>query len=122
MKFLVQFLIIAAVSFAGEILNAVVPLPVPASIYGIVILFVLLQCRIVKVSMVREASSFLIGIMPVLFIPAAVGLVESWVVISGSWIQYLVITLVTTVLVMVVSGAVTQFVIRRAKKRNGEND
>ena len=122
MKFLVQFLIIAAVSFAGEILNAVVPLPVPASIYGIVILFVLLQCRIVKVSMVREASSFLIGIMPVLFIPAAVGLIESWGVISGSWIQYLVITLVTTVLVMGVSGAVTQFVIRRAKKRNGEND
>ncbi|WP_287046733.1 CidA/LrgA family protein [Treponema sp.] len=122
MKFLVQFLIIAAVSFAGEILNAVVPLPIPASIYGIVILFVLLQCRIVKVSMVREASSFLIGIMPVLFIPAAAGLVESWGVISGSWIQYLVITLVTTVLVMVVSGAVTQFVIRRAKKRNGEND
>ena len=122
MKFLVQFLIIAAVSFAGEILNAVVPLPVPASIYGIVILFVLLQCRIVKVSMVREASSFLIGMMPVLFITAAVGLVESWGVISGSWIQYLVITLVTTVLVMVVSGAVTQFVIRRAKKRNGEND
>ena len=122
MKFLVQFLIIAAVSFAGEILNAVVPLPVPASIYGIVILFVLLQCRIVKGSMVREASSFLIGNMPVLFIPAAVGLVESWGVSSGSWIQYLVITLVTTVLVMVVSGAVTQFVIRRAKKRNGEND
>ena len=122
MKFLVQFLIIAAVSFAGEILNAVVPLPVPASIYGIVILFVLLQCRIVKVSMVREASSFLISIMPVLVIPAAVGLVESWGVISGSWIQYLVITLVTTVLVMGVSGAVTQFVIRRAKKRNGEND
>ncbi|WP_288724878.1 CidA/LrgA family protein [uncultured Treponema sp.] len=122
MKFLVQFLIIVAVSFAGEILNVVVPLPIPASIYGIVILFVLLQCRIVKVSMVREASSFLIGIMPVLFIPAAVGLVESWVVISGSWIQYLVITLVTTVLVMGVSGAVTQFVIRRAKKRNGEND
>ena len=122
MKFLVQFLIIVAVSFAGEILNVVVPLPIPASIYGIVILFVLLQCRIVKVSMVREASSFLIGIMPVLFIPAAVGLVESWGVISGYWIQYLVITLVTTVLVMVVSGAVTQFVIRRAKKRNGEND
>ena len=122
MKYIKQCIVILGITLAGELLKYILPLPIPASIYGIVILFVLLQCRIVKVSMVREASSFLIGIMPVLFIPAAVGLVESWGVISGSWIQYLVITLVTTVLVMVVSGAVTQFVIRRAKKRNGEND
>ena len=74
LKYLRQFGIILAIAFAGEILNHIIPLPVPASIYGIVILFFCLQFRILKVSAVKEVSSFLIEIMPVMFIPAAVGL------------------------------------------------
>lgn len=116
MNYLKQFSIILLISFIGEIVHGLIPVHIPAGIYGIVILFLCLEFKIIKVENVKEVSSFLIEIMPVMFIPAAVGLLDSWEIIKASWIQYLVITIVTTVIVMVVAGRVTQFVIKHGKK------
>lgn len=116
MKYLIQFLIIVAFSFLGELLHFCLPLPIPASIYGIVLLFVALELKWVKVKDIRETSSFLIAVMPVMFIPAAVGLIDSWKSIGNSWLAYIVVTVVSTFIVMGVSGVVTQYVIRRNKK------
>jgi holin-like protein len=110
MKYLKQMLIILSVSLLGELLHEVLPLPVPASIYGIVGMFLLLYTGLVKVDHVKETSAFLIEIMPVMFIPAAVGLISSWNVLKAHWLSYLTVTLVSTVLVMAVSGLVTQAV------------
>ena len=115
MKFLIQFLIIIAFSFAGELLHYLLPLPIPASIYGIVLLFAL-ETKLIKVKHIRETSSFLIAIMPVMFIPAAVGLIDSWQSIAGAWLQYVVVTVVSTFVVMGASGWITQFVIRKGKE------
>ncbi len=117
MKYLRQFLIILAISFAGETLKHLIPLPIPASIYGILILFTLLETRILPLSAVKETGKFLIEIMPVMFIPAAVGLLESWNILKGSWVSYAVITVCTTFLVMIVSGHVTQALMRLGKKK-----
>lgn len=122
MKYLKQFGIILLISFIGEILNNAVPLPIPASIYGIIILFAALELKIVKLDSVKKTGTFLIEIMPIMFIPAAVGLVESWNILKSEWIQYLLVTIVSTVLVMVVAGKVTQFVIRRKKRKCGDNN
>ena len=116
MKFLIQFLIIIAFSFAGELLHYFLPLPIPASIYGIVLLFVALELKLIKVRDIRETSSFLIAVMPVMFIPAAVGLIDSWKSIGDAWLQYIVVTDLSTFIVMGVSGWITQFVIRRGKE------
>lgn len=116
MKFLIQFLIIIAFSFAGELLHYFLPLPIPASIYGIVLLFVALELKVIKVRDIRETSSFLIAVMPVMFIPAAVGLIDSWKSIGNAWFQYIVVTVLSTFIVMGVSGWITQFVIRRGKE------
>ena len=110
------------ISFLGEILNRVIPLPVPASIYGIILMFLCLVTHIIKVEQVKEASAFLIEIMPLVFIPAAVGLVDSWGLISSRWYVYVVVLVVTTVVVMTVSGLVTQAVIRRGKKKEDGQD
>lgn len=118
MKYLKQFGIILLISFVGELLHVFLPLPVPASIYGIVILFVCLECKAVKVADVKETSVFLIEIMPIMFIPAAVGLMDSWQIIRPSLLSYGVITVVTTVAVMAVSGRVVQFVMRRGEKND----
>lgn len=115
MKYLKQFGIIIAFSFVGEILHELIPLPIPASIYGIVLLFLALETGILPVDEVKETGKFLVAIMPVMFIPAAVGLMESWGMIQERLAAYVVITVVTTVLVMAVSGLVTQAVIRRKK-------
>lgn len=116
MKFLIQFLIIIAFSFAGELLHFCLPLPIPASIYGIVLLFLALELKVVKVRDIRETSSFLIAIMPVMFIPAAVGLMDSWHAIAGMWLKYIIVTVVSTFVVMAVAGWLTQSIIRHGKK------
>lgn len=116
MKYVIQFLIIAAFAFVGELLHWFIPLPIPASIYGIVLLFIALELKWVKVSDIREVSSFLIAVMPIMFIPAATGLMESWGAVKSSVWEYALITIVSTFVVMGVSGAVTQFVIWRGKK------
>ena len=66
MKHLRQFLIILLFSFLGEGLKALLPLPVPASIYGLVLLFAALELGIIKLSAVEDAGKFLIEIMPVM--------------------------------------------------------
>ena len=122
MKYLKQFCIIIAISFVGEVLNKLVPLPIPASIYGIVILFTLLCTKVIKVSDVKEASKFLIEIMPIMFVPPAAGLLETWgIVQTGLW-QYLLLTVVSTVIVMIVSGLVTQLVIKSGGKRENKDE
>lgn len=117
MKFLIQFLIIIAFSFIGELLHECLPLPIPASIYGIIMLFTALELKWIKVKDIRETSTFLIAIMPVMFIPAAVGLIDSWKSIGNAWLQYIVVTVVSTFIVMLVAGYVTQLVIRRGKAK-----
>ena len=86
MKFIKQFLIIVIISFVGEVCNKWIPLPIPASIYGLVILFVALMTGAIKLEQVKETGKFLIEIMPLMFIPAAVGLLDSWKVLKPIWI------------------------------------
>ena len=68
MRFVFQFLIIMVFAFLGELLHHFIPLPIPASIYGIVLLFLALETKILKVSDIKETSSFLIAIMPLMFL------------------------------------------------------
>ena len=116
-KLLRQFLVIMAVSFIGEILHAVLPLPIPASIYGLVLMLALLMTGALKLDAVEDAGKFMIEIMPVMFIPAGVGLLNAWGVLKPVWIPISVITVVTTVLVMAVAAKVTQAVIQNSKKK-----
>ena len=76
MKYIKQFGIILIFSFAGELLNYLIPLPIPASIYGIILLFLCLEVKLIPLDKVEEISRFMIEIMPLMFIPAAVGLME----------------------------------------------
>ncbi len=102
-----QFMLIALVSLAGEVLRFYIPLPVPGSIYGLVIMLFLLFSGIVKVERVKGASSFLLEIMPVMFIPPAVGIIALWSEARRMLIPLFVISTVTTLLVFFVSGRVT---------------
>ena len=117
LRFLGQFLIIISITLIGEVFSYLIPLPIPASIYGIAILLALLISGRMKVDSIRETSSFLLSIMPVMFIPAAVGLMDSFSLLSDALIAYAVILVVSTVAVMAVSGRVTQAVIRRQREK-----
>ncbi len=116
MRYLKQFTIILLISFLGEVLHYIIPLLIPASIYGLVLLLLALCTGVVKLSSVRETGKFLVDIMPVMFIPAAVGLLESWGILKPVWLPVAVITVVSTVVVMAVSGLVSQLVMRGEKE------
>lgn len=116
MKFIRQFCIILFVTFLGELLHLLIPLPIPASVYGLVLMLLALQSGLVKVEHVKETAVFLIEIMPVMFIPAGAGLLESWGALQPFWLPVCIITAATTVLVMAVTGRVTQAIIRTQKK------
>lgn len=122
MKYLRQFLIILMVSFIGEILHAVVPLPIPAGIYGIVIMFIGLCTKIIPLEWVKSSSVFLIELMPVMFIPAAVGLIDSWNIIESGIFAYITVTIITTVAVMGISGLVTQIFVKHSRKSEEKNN
>ena len=119
MKFLRQFMIILLISFLGEVLKMFIPLPIPASVYGLVLMLVCLMTGVLKTSQVKDAAFFLIEIMPVMFIPAAAGLIDSWKVLQPLLLPILVITVVITVFVMVVTGKVAQMI---AQKRGIKNE
>ena len=119
MKFLRQFMIILLLSFLGEVLKMFIPLPIPASVYGLVLMLVCLMTGVLKTSQVKDAAFFLIEIMPVMFIPAAAGLIDSWKVLQPILLPILVITVVITVFVMVITGKVAQMI---AQKRGIKNE
>lgn len=120
MRYMRQFLVILLFSLVGEGLKRLLPLPVPASIYGLVLLFAALELGILKLDVVRDVGKFLIEIMPLLFIPAGAGLIDSWEALRPICIPVIVIMVVSTVVVMVISGRVTQFVIRKRKGGTAE--
>lgn len=117
MKFLHQFCIILFLSFLGEILHLIIPLPVPASVYGLILMLTALCTGILKLSQVKDAAEFLIEIMPVMFIPAAAGLLDAWPSLAPVWLPVLLITVLTTIIVMALTGGVTQHMIRKSRKK-----
>lgn len=121
MKYIKQFGIILLISFFAEILNYFIPVSAPAGIWGILLLFLALKLRVIAVSDIREVSSFLLEIMPLMFIPSAAGLINSWIIIKNSWIPHIVLVVISTIIVIVVSGRVTQFVLKHRKEpKNNE--
>jgi len=119
MLYLVQFAIILSISFLGEICHALVPLPVPSSIWGMVILLLGLTTGIIPLHMVQKAANFLIAIMPIMFIPLASGLIESWSAIRANLAAYLILIVVSTFFVMIVSGFAVQ---KSIEAKGGESD
>jgi len=117
MKYIKELTIIIFISFAGEIFNQLLPFPIPASIYGLFIMLLLLSSKILKVEQVRTVSGFLIEVMPIMFIPSVAGLINSWALISSIWLKLLVYTLVSTIAVMTVTGRTTDFVIGRGQEK-----
>ena len=113
MKFFKQFGWIMFVTCLGEILKYLLPFPIPASIYGLVLMMLFLMTGFIKLDRVHQAGTFLIEIMALMFIPAAVGIIESWAQLQRIILPVSIITVITTVMVMVVSGKVTQFILEK---------
>ena len=121
-KYLFQFARILAFCFLGEILHAVLPLPIPASVYGLILLLLALKTGLVKLEQVKEVGTYLTGIFPLLFVPAAAGVMELWAEMGTMLIPILISILPVTVLVMVTAGKTTQALTSRRKAKEADHE
>lgn len=117
MKFVLQFSIILLLSFIGELLSSIIPLPIPGSIYGLVIMLILLCTGVLKTKHVKAVSDFLIEIMPVMFIPVTVGIMDSFSTLKSLLPEILILSTLGTMIVMAVSGYFTQLIMRKSDKK-----
>ena len=120
MTFIFQFCIILVICFLGEILNSIISLPIPASIYGLVIMLLCLNFKIIKLEKIEKVADFLLQIMPLMFIPAAVGLITIWSEVKTIIIPIIVIVIASTIIVMVATGKTTEFVIKQERRKQDE--
>lgn len=117
MKYFYQATWIFGFTLLGELLHVLLPLPIPAAIYGLLLLLAALMLGIVKKEQVQETGNFLITVMPALFISPAVNLLASWGLIARQLVPIVVITVISTVLVFAAAGLITQLLLR--KKEGG---
>lgn len=120
MKYIHQFLIIMLISFIGELLSYILPLPIPASVYGLVILLVGLFTGIIRLRDIEDVADWLILIMPVLFVPSAVSLMNVGNQLLNDLLVICIVLVVSTIVVMVTTGKVAQYMIERKEKREHE--
>ena len=120
MKFLHEAVILAAVTFAAEIIKYFVPLPVPASIYGLVLLFLLLKCGVLKLEQIENVGNLLLELMPLLLVPASVSFISVLDTIRGMLLPVLMMGFIGTMAVMLATGRVAQWIIRH-RKGEGED-
>lgn len=122
MKYIYQLLVILGVSFAGEVLSFLLPFPIPASVYGLVLLFLLLCTKVIKLEQVEGTASYLIAVMPVFFIEPSIGLMTSFGAIRGKVLPLVIAAFVSTAAVMAVTSLSAQAMIRRRQKKEGRRN
>ena len=117
MKFIKQLLIILSISFLAEVMEYLIPIPVAASIYGLLLMLIGLITKIIPLEKVEGAADFLVEIMPILFIPPTVGIMASVEALKQMLVPLCVISVVSTILIMGVTGSVSQRIIRRSNQK-----
>ena len=120
MNYIFQLAIIFGISFIGELLNVILPLPVPASVYGLIIMFLLLCTKIVKLEQVETVSEYLMAIMPLFFIEPTVGIMNSYGLVKGNILALFLACFLSFAAVIAVTGLVSQTIIRFQRKKEDE--
>jgi len=118
-KYIFQFARITAFCLAGEVLAVVLPLPIPDSVYGLLLMVAALKTGVLKLDQVRETGLFLTGIFPLLFVPAAAGVVELGSQLMDLLLPAVLAIVPITALVMAVTGMVAQKCAGRKEHKNG---
>ncbi len=121
MKIITQIGVLFGVCLGGVGISAILPFPFPASVSAMLLLFALLLCRVVKPGQIDEIAGFLTKNMAILFLPAAVGIIESLDILRDSGIQILIICLVSTLLTFGVTATVVSLRMRLADRKERQD-
>lgn len=117
MKYIKQFGIILLITTLGDVIKYFINLPIPGSIYGLVLMLIALLTKIVKIDDVKDTGLFLIEIMPLMFIPVAANLINMWGKLQAIIIPLIIILPLTTIIVMVFTGKITDYIIYNSEDK-----
>ena len=122
MKLLIQTGIITGICFVGEMLSLLFPLPIPGSVYGLVLLFLLLCFHIIQPSQIQDISDFFMTILPILFISPAVKLMTSLELLETCPLPIILILFLSTAVTTLITGRTAQFFYRRKNRKSLEEN
>ena len=120
MKYVKEIGIIFGISCVGEVLNRLLPFPVASGVYGLFILLAVLLSGVIKVEHVEESGNWLLDTMPLMFVPVSVGLMDSFGELKAVLIPFVAISVLSTLIVMVITGLVAEWIIRRRNRKGGD--
>lgn len=103
-------------TLAGEVLQRLIPLPIPASVYGLVLLFAALCSKLIRIEQVKKTGDFLSSLLPLLFVSPTVGIIEHWQVIRSDILPIALLIVSTTVVTFGICGRLTQRLNRGERK------
>ena len=121
MKIIYQIGIIFSICWVSQIVEALLPLAFPASVIGMVLLFVLLAFRVLKVEHIREKSDFLLANMAFFFVPAGVSIINYFEVLQSTVWKLLIICLLTTILTFAATAGSIRLTLKLMALRKGGN-
>ena len=121
MKYLYQAGIIFLFVFLGEMLARFIPFPVPAAIWGMLLLFAALCLKVIRMEQIRECGTFLTALLPVLFVAPTVNLMDQAEALAGSLPAVIAIVIISTFVTFLAAGRMTQ-ALRTGKREEGKND
>lgn len=107
-----QLTIIFGMLFIGDFICKTFNLVIPGNVLGMILMLVSLLTGIVKIEDVEEVANFFLDNLAFFFVPGTVSLMAYMDILRVSGIQILIICVISTALVMGVSGRITQFIIR----------
>lgn len=117
MKLIREVLWIIFFTFVGEVCNKLLPLPVPAGVYGLIFMLIFLKQGILPLEEVEQAGNFLLETMSMMFLPASVGIMTVTKLLMPVLFPYLVIILLSTFIVMTVTGLVSEEILRKTESK-----
>lgn len=118
MNILVQFFIILVYSFVGDIIHTTFNLPIPGSIIGLVLLFISLKTKILKLESIERAGNWLKSNMALLFVPITVGIMPYFNVIQKNWVEVTLIMVISTIITYLVTAFIAEYILKKEDKKN----
>jgi len=122
MKYMFQLMIILTVSFAGELMNYLLPFAVPASVYGLVLMFLLLLTGIVKLDQVEDTARFLMSIMPLFFIEPTVSFMNTLGLVEGKVAALFIASFLSFAAVLGITGITAQMIRKHSGRKEDKTD
>lgn len=117
-----QLIILFILNFIGIIISKILNLPIPGTILGMILFFILLQTKILKVESVEDAVNVLLLNMTILFMPSAVKILDTAYLMQGQFLKILILLISTTFITMGVTGKIVQFMIELTEKKEEKDE